>query len=94
MRVALPAVFRARRAGASRWLSTNPSTDLVHWKLDSTTKIGTITLNSPATFNALTVEMGRDFSNLCRELEHDLTSGGDECHAIVLMGAGNKAVSR
>jgi enoyl-CoA hydratase/carnithine racemase len=65
----------------------------VHWELDVATKIGTITLNSPETFNALTVEMGRDFSSLCRDLEHDLTTGGKECHAIVLTGAGNKAVS-
>lgn len=65
---------------------------LVRWELDAATRIGTLTLNAPGTLNALTVEMGRDFERLCRRLERDLTTGGAECHAIVLTGAGDQAV--
>ena len=66
---------------------------LVQWELDPSTRIGTLTLNSPETYNALTVEMGHEFSKVCHQLERDLTTGGMECHAIVLMGKGDKAVS-
>jgi enoyl-CoA hydratase/carnithine racemase len=76
---------------AKRSLST--STDLVRWELDSETRVGTLTLNSPKTYNALTVEMGLEFSQLCREITQLLTIRGTECVAVVLQGEGVQAFS-
>ncbi|GKY92481.1 hypothetical protein MPSEU_000218500 [Mayamaea pseudoterrestris] len=73
--------------------TTTAPGDLVRWDLDTSSNIGTITLSSPLTFNALTVEMGQEFSQVCRTLERELTTGGVECHAIVLSGEGDKAFS-
>jgi enoyl-CoA hydratase/carnithine racemase len=47
---------------------------LVEWSIDTTTKVGTITLNSPETYNALTVEMGIEFQSLCQKIIYDLTT--------------------
>jgi enoyl-CoA hydratase/carnithine racemase len=55
--------------------------------------IGTITLQSPKTYNALTVDMGRRFQALCRELADDITSGSKHVDAIILTGQGNDAFS-
>jgi enoyl-CoA hydratase len=56
--------------------------------------VGTITLNSPLTYNALTVEMGVEFSALCREITQNLTNvEHQEVVAIVLQGGGDKAFS-
>ena len=88
---------RSRLSSSSRGCRNGSSAaaihhDLVQWDLDPSTRIGTLTLNSPETYNALTVEMGHEFSRVCHQLERDLTTGGIECHAIVLMGKGDKAV--
>lgn len=66
---------------------------LVGWKVDEGTKIGTITLQAPDTYNALTVEMGHEFSAICRQITHDLTLGQQDVHAIVLTGQGDDAFS-
>jgi enoyl-CoA hydratase/carnithine racemase len=49
--------------------TSNSSGSLVRFTNDATTKIGYITLNSPETYNALSVEMGQQFEALI----HDLT---------------------
>ena len=70
------------------------SENLVSWHLDEATKVGTITLNSPKTFNALTVEMGQSFQALVRNLQQDaLRDPTAPLHAIVLQGAGDQAFS-
>ena len=73
---------------------------LVSWSVDETKKIGTITLNSPKTLNALTIEMGKEFETLITKLQHDLTSTSDDddnpnkdISVIVLCGSGDKAFS-
>jgi enoyl-CoA hydratase/carnithine racemase len=75
---------------------------LVSWSVDETNKVGTITLNSPKTLNALTIEMGKEFETLITKLQHDLTSTSDDdddnnpnknVSAIVLQGSGDKAFS-
>lgn len=68
------------------------SKSLVSWKVDEETKVGTITLESPKTFNALTVEMGRDFERLIGKIEKELNSQSN-VQAIVLEGAGDQAFS-
>jgi len=65
----------------------------VQWNLDNTTRIGTITLNSPHNLNALSMEMGMAFSQLCHTLIQDLTLNGVECHAIIIQGSGTDAFS-
>ncbi|EEC48465.1 enoyl-coa hydratase [Phaeodactylum tricornutum CCAP 1055/1] len=66
---------------------------LIGWEVDDETKIGTITLQAQATYNALTVEMGQEFGALCHQIRLDVTTGGQEVHAIVLQGQGDKAFS-
>ena len=55
--------------------------------------IGTITLQSEGTLNALTVEMGKEFSNMVREIAHDITTGQQKVDVVVLTGAGDTAFS-
>lgn len=62
--------------------------------------MGTIELHSQKTFNALTVEMGRQFRSLIHRLEEELNDGceggGEDdgsVQAIVLRGEGDKAFS-
>ena len=74
------------------------SSSLVSWEIadDTDEKVGIITLKSPKTYNALTVEMGREFESLVSQLETDLvdpTSPNGNIGAIVLCGEGNKAFS-
>ena len=75
----------------TRYLST--SKPLVSWELDEVKRVGTITLESPKTFNALTVEMGLEFSAAIRQIQLDLTEGSKNIHAIVLQGSGEAAFS-
>jgi enoyl-CoA hydratase len=56
------------------------------------TMIGTITLNSPHDYNALSMEMGAEFSALCRGLVDDFVNDLD-CRAVVLRGSGEHAFS-
>ena len=74
----------------SRLLSTKP---LVSWELDELKKVGTITLESPKTYNALTVEMGREFSAAIRQIHEDLTEGSKNINAMVLQSSGDAAFS-
>jgi hypothetical protein len=67
---------------------------LVSWSVDETNKVGTITLNSPNTLNALTIEMGKEFETLITKIHHDLTTDDDNnpnknISAIVLCGSGS-----
>jgi len=58
--------------------------------------VGIITLKSPKTYNALTVEMGKDFKALVTRLGAELADSSSESArvgAIVLCGAGDKAFS-
>lgn len=76
-----------------RALSTNP---LVSWRVNEDDKVGTLTLESPETLNALTVEMGLEFQDLVTQIRHDLMSTDKDSlnvNAIVLEGAGEKAFS-
>lgn len=79
-----------RNVKASRSFSANA---LVNWTVDDASKIGTITLNSPKTFNALTVEMGQDFQTLVNDIKQELSDGSVHVNAIVLTGAGDDAFS-
>jgi enoyl-CoA hydratase/carnithine racemase len=71
--------------------STRNTSSLVAWDLDEKSKVGTITLQSPETLNALTVEMGKDFQTLVRELQVKLET--EDIHAIVIQGQGDAAFS-
>lgn len=64
----------------------------VSWSFDEEGRIGTITLKSPKTFNALTVEMGRDFERVIDDVSKELYSTSN-VQAIVLQGEGDKAFS-
>lgn len=66
------------------------SSSLVSWTTDD--KVGTITLNSPSTYNALTMEMGKDFESLILTLEKELHNSSN-IQAIVLCGKGDRAFS-
>jgi enoyl-CoA hydratase/carnithine racemase len=81
----------------SRYLSSSEeeedSSSLVTWSVDASTRIGSLTLCSPQTFNALTVDMGEVFQATCRRIQEDLTHGKQDVRAIVLMGQGDKAFS-
>lgn len=74
---------------------------LVSWNVDESARVGTITLNSEDTYNALTVEMGRDFEKLVRSICEDLrdsdsnntSPSASRVNAIVLTGAGDNAFS-
>ena len=51
--------------------------------------IGSLTLNAPATLNALTVEMGQEFSAQCRQITESMaTDNNNNLTAIVLTGRG------
>jgi enoyl-CoA hydratase/carnithine racemase len=70
----------------------------VGWEVDESARVGTITLQSPATYNALTVEMGGEFESLISHLCKDLrdvhsTSSSSNVNAIVLQGQGEGAFS-
>ena len=73
--------------------STN-ATDLVLFSLDEKSKVATLTLNSPSTYNALTVEMGEAFEDIItNRLVPGLESGQINANSLVLCGAGDKAFS-
>lgn len=82
------ALWRSRTL--NRLLSTS---SLVSWELDEVKKVGTITLESPKTYNALTVEMGREFSAAIRHIHADLTEGSKNINAMVLQSSGDSAFS-
>ena len=64
------------------------------FSLDEKTKVATLTLNSPSTFNALTVEMGEAFEDMItNRLVPGLKSGEVNANSLVLCGAGDKAFS-
>jgi len=82
--------------------SSSSSSPLVTWELvvdkddttkkEKTTAIGIITLNSPKTYNALTIEMGDEFRDAIDTIELGLTTLFN-VGAIVLRGAGDQAFS-
>ena len=56
---------------------------------DSHSTIGSLTLNAPATLNALTVEMGTEFSAKCRQITESLVKdNNNNMAAIILSGRG------
>jgi enoyl-CoA hydratase len=55
--------------------------------------VGTLTLNSPATLNALTVELGHAFQAACREISHEIYTGKQHVDVVVVTGAGDQAFS-
>lgn len=79
-------------SSSSKGDDDDSSASLVSWSVDENLKVGTITLQSPKTFNALTVEMGRDFERLISKVEKKLY-GDSNVQAIVLQGAGDQAFS-
>jgi enoyl-CoA hydratase/carnithine racemase len=74
--------------------AVTPLNNLVHWSVNKQTNVGTITLKAPQTYNALTVEMGLEFEQLCRiiiqkQLSFDSSESQDfDVNAIVITGAG------
>lgn len=62
------------------------------WEMDDEAKIGTITLNSPKDYNALSMEMGDEFMALCRQLTDHMHDELD-CRVVILQGAGDHAFS-
>eukprot|EP00980_Cylindrotheca_fusiformis_P018790 scaffold6265_cov193-Cylindrotheca_fusiformis.AAC.10 len=66
------------------------ASSLVSWSADD--QVGTIVLQSPETYNALTVEMGKEFETLVGKIEKDLYNSSN-VQAIVLCGEGDKAFS-
>lgn len=66
------------------------SSSLVSWSTND--QVGTITLKSPKTFNALTMEMGEDFEALIGNIEKELYNESN-VQAIVICGEGDKAFS-
>lgn len=72
--------------------SSSSSTPLVSYTVNEDTKVGTITLESPDTLNALTLEVASEFEDLLFTLEKDLNRDSN-VQAIVLCGAGTKAFS-
>jgi len=59
---------------------------LVSWSFDDAAKIGTITLESPETYNALTVEMGKEFSQVVQTVKNQLDE--NDINVMILQGAG------
>jgi enoyl-CoA hydratase len=55
--------------------------------------IGTLTLQSEATLNALTVEMGREFQSKISDIAYDITTGQQKVDAVVIFGSGPTAFS-
>lgn len=87
---------RRRHAFSTSAGTIRASGDLVQWKVEpliGVRHVGTITLNSPSTYNALTVEMGQEFSTLCQRLSHDISSGALAVDAVIVTGQGDKAFS-
>jgi enoyl-CoA hydratase/carnithine racemase len=84
---------RGRHFSSTTTKTNQQAAPLVSWSLDESTKVGTITLESPATYNALTVEMGHEFSSAMRQLQHELVFNKKDINAMVLMGAGDNAFS-
>ena len=80
-------------SSSTRSNSTTSSLPLVSWSLDKSTKIGTISLNSPSTYNALTVEMGNEFSHSMHQLQTELVTRGANINAMVLVSQGENAFS-
>lgn len=88
--------------------SSRRFSSLVSWKVEEDAdkhKIGIITLKSPETYNALTVEMGNEFRSLVSRLEDNISNSievekqesnngsSKNVGAIVLCGEGDKAFS-
>ena len=87
--VALSAVSSAPKLSTIRGLASASHCDLVAFSVDKETKVGTITLNSPDSFNALTVDMGKVFQDLVvNQLIPGLQSGSVNVNALVLTGSG------
>ena len=73
--------------------SFSSENDLVGWEIDEENKIGIITLQSAKSFNALTVEKGKQFFDTITHIRHELTDGKVNVNAIVLQGEGDQAFS-
>ena len=82
-------------------VQTRKMSSLVSWEVDETARVGMITLNSSETYNALSVDMGREFESLVRNICEDMRDGASNktspsasrVNAIVLKGAGDNAFS-
>ncbi|KAG7368198.1 enoyl-CoA hydratase/isomerase [Nitzschia inconspicua] len=97
-------IFRPLGGRQSRWqqafgdpntrrrtfASTPSSSSLVSWSVQD--KVGTIELHSQKTFNALTVEMGKEFRSLIHQLEPEFHESSN-IQAVVLCGEGDQAFS-
>lgn len=82
------------RSASALFSTSASSSDLVLFSLDEKTKVATLTLNSPSTYNALTVEMGEAFEDIItNRLVPGLKMGQINANSLVLLGAGDKAFS-
>jgi enoyl-CoA hydratase/carnithine racemase len=91
------AMTMRRDVNARTFTSSSPlssSKSLVSWtvKEDVNPHVGIIELHSKKTFNALTVEMGKEFRALMNKLEVELHESSN-IQAVVLCGEGDKAFS-
>lgn len=73
--------------------STATSPSLIGWDVQplsgsSDRFVGTLTLQSEKTLNALTVELGLEFQEVCRQLALDITTGEQSVDVVVLAGSG------
>merc|ERR1711879_157191 len=77
---------RTYREEKSKMFLSKVRANLVKFSLDKTTHVGTLTLNNPSKLNALTAEMGDEFTSVLKnEISHLPPS---ELRAVILTGEG------
>lgn len=72
-----------------RHASTSSASSLVQFSHDDNSKIGTITLNSPSSHNALTVEMASEFKSTVQQVKSMITKNDINVQIVILKGAGS-----
>jgi enoyl-CoA hydratase/carnithine racemase len=85
--------FSFHRLAMSSSASIAAPSKLVRWDVEEKTRIGTITLQSPSTYNALTVEMGNEFRSLIAKIQRDDFEQKINLNVIILTGEGGNAFS-
>lgn len=74
---------------AERRYTSTASSSLVQFSHDSDSKIGTITLNSPSSHNALTVEMASEFKSTVQQVKSMISNNDINVQIVILKGAGS-----
>jgi len=82
--------FRSLAVAERRHKSTTSSSSpLIQFSHDDDSKIGTITLNSPSTHNALTVEMASEFKSTVQQVKSMISNNDINVQIVILKGAGS-----